>query len=126
MPTSCNSSGHLLYCRTLSVNCSDYDGLSVSVPCIARERSTCCAGIEISWLDETPGTEFFVTGATEIIDADVAATGTVELHKKSTLGAARQHASVCAERKVLLRQTAFIAVAREDGHVSLCDQLCVY
>ena len=125
MPTM-YSSGHLLCYRTLSVSYSHNDGFCVSGPCIARERSNRCAGFEISWFDETSGTESFVTGTTKIIDTDVAATGAVELHKKSALGTARQHASVFAERKVLLRQTAFVAVAREDGHVSLFDQLCVY
>jgi hypothetical protein len=83
-------------------------------------------GIEISWLNKTSSTESFVTGTAKIIDTNVAATGAVELHKKGAVGTARQHASVFAERKVLLRQTAFVAVARENGHVSLSGQLCVY
>lgn len=71
------------------------------------------------WLDKTPNTQSFVTGTTKIINADVAAAGAIELQKKRTFKAVRQHASAFTERAVFFRQTAFVAFAGEDGHVSL-------
>jgi hypothetical protein len=71
------------------------------------------------WFDKTPGTQSIVTGTAKIIDSNVAATGAVHLQKKGAVRATGQHASAFTEGGVLFRQIAFVANARENGHVSL-------
>jgi hypothetical protein len=69
------------------------------------------------WFYEAPGTQPFITGATKIIDAYVAATGAIELQKERAVRAGRQHTSAFTEMAVLFRKTAFVALARKNGHV---------
>lgn len=78
------------------------------------------------WFDKAPSAQSFVTGTAKIINADVTAAGTVELQSKRAVRAARQHAFAFAKLKVLFGQTAFVAIVRENGHVSLIDKLWIY
>jgi hypothetical protein len=71
------------------------------------------------WFDKAPSTQSFVTGTAKIIHADVAATGAVELQKEGAVKAVRQHASAFTELAIFFRQTAFVAFAWENRHVSL-------
>jgi hypothetical protein len=76
--------------------------------------------------NKAPSAQSFVTGTAKIINADVAAAGAVELQSERAVRATRQHAFAFTELEVLFGQTAFVAIVREYGHVSLIDKLCIY
>ena len=96
-----------------------------SRPC-GREVAWGINGIVRLGLDKSPGAQSIVTRTTKIIDADITAAGTVELQKEGAVRTARQHASVFTKGEVFFRLTAFVAVARENRHVSLVEKAFVY